>query len=151
MILVKRTNSDHVDFQKLVNELDIDLEGYYKEEQAFYDKLNTIEKIEHAIIAYDDKERPVGCGGIKPFSKNEIEIKRMYVHPTYRGNGIATIILNALETWSKELKFDTCILETLKEKQYAIGFYKKNEYKITPNFGAYIKAENSVCFKKELK
>jgi GNAT superfamily N-acetyltransferase len=151
MIIVKRTNSDNVDFQKLVNELDVDLGVYYKEEQSFYGKLNNIEKIKYTIVAYDEEEKPVGCGGIKQFSKNEIEIKRMYVPPTYRGKGIATIVLNELEKWSKELKFKKSILETLKEKPYAIGFYKKNGYKIIPNFGEYIKAKNSVCFEKELK
>lgn len=71
--------------------------------------------------------------------------------PTYRGKGIATIVLNELEKWSHELNFKKCILETLKEKPYAIRFYKKNGYKTIPNFGEYIKAENSVCFEKELK
>lgn len=151
MITIKRTDSRNEDFQKLVDELDVDLGVYYKEEQSFYEKLNNIEKIEYAIVVYDEKDKPVGCGGIKKFSKSEAEIKRMYVLPTYRGKGIATIILSELEKWGNELKFKKCILETLKEKQYAIGFYKKNDYKIIPNFGEYINAENSVCFEKELK
>ncbi|MEP1489094.1 MAG: hypothetical protein ABJK28_11760 [Algibacter sp.] len=45
MITIKRTNSDDLDFQKLVKELDIDLGVYYKEEKSFYGKLNTIDKI----------------------------------------------------------------------------------------------------------
>tara|TARA_R110000822_G_scaffold307236_1_gene434130 strand:- start:159 stop:614 length:456 start_codon:yes stop_codon:yes gene_type:complete len=151
MITFKRTDSDNKDFQKLVKELDIDLGIYYKEEESFYGELNNIDKIKYTVVAYDEKGNPVGCGGIKEFSKSEVEIKRMYVPPTYRGNGIATIVLNELEKWSAELKFEKCILETLKEKPYAIGFYQKNNYKIIPNFGEYVKAENSVCFEKGLK
>jgi len=151
MITFKRTDSDNTDFQKLVKELDVDLGIYYKEEESFYEELNSIDKIKYTVVAYDEKGNPVGCGGIKEFSKSEVEIKRMYVPPTYRGNGIASIVLNELEKWSTELKFEKCILETLKEKPYAIRFYQKNNYKIIPNFGEYIKAENSVCFEKELK
>lgn len=79
---IKRTDSENLDFKKLVNELDIDLGIYYKEEQSFYEKLNNIEKIKYVIVAYDENEKPIGCGGIKEFSNREVEIKRMYV-PSY--------------------------------------------------------------------
>ena len=98
---------------------------YYKEEKSCYEELNNIDKIKHLVVAYNEDKNPVGCGGIKEFSKNEVEIKRMYVPPTFRGKGIATIILNKLENWSNELEFEKCILETLKEKPYAIAFYEK--------------------------
>jgi len=150
LITIKRTNSDNLDFKKLVSELDIDLRKYYKEEQSFYDELNNIEKIVHVLIAYNKEGEAIGCGGIKEYSKEEIEIKRMYVLPKYRGKGIATEILKDLESWSVEMKYKKCILETLKDKSYAIAFYKKNAYKVIPNFGEYIKALNSVCFEKEL-
>ncbi|MEP5340016.1 MAG: GNAT family N-acetyltransferase [Algibacter sp.] len=151
MITIKRTNSDDLDFQKLVKELDIDLGVYYKEEKSFYGKLNTIDKIKYAVVAFDEKDNPVGCGGIKAYSKAEMEIKRMYVPSSFRGKGIATLVLKELEHWSSELNFKTCILETLKEKPYTIKFYEKNNYKVIPNFGEYIKAENSICFEKKLK
>ena len=98
---------------------------YYKEEKSFFEELNNIDKIKHLVVAYNEDKNPVGCRGIKEFSKNEVEIKRMYVPPTFRGKGIATIILNKLENWSNELEFEKCILETLKEKPYAIAFYEK--------------------------
>lgn len=151
MITVKRTNSDNLDFIKLIKELDADLNVYYKEETSFYGELNTLDKIKQVVVAYNDKEQAIGCGGIKEFSKSDVEIKRMYVPTTYRGKGIATIVLNELEKWSTELQFKKCILETLVEKPYAIKFYEKNGYKKITNFGEYIKAENSVCFEKELE
>ena len=151
MIKIKRANSDNSDFKKLVKELDEDLGMYYKEEVDFYGELNCIDKIKFVVVAYDENENIVGCGGIKEFSKNEVEIKRMYVPPIYRGKGIAKIVLNELEKWSTELQFEKCILETLKEKSYAIRFYEKNNYIKIPNFGEYVNAKNSVCFEKELK
>ncbi|MDN3664533.1 GNAT family N-acetyltransferase [Algibacter miyuki] len=150
MISIKKANSDNLDFQTLVSELDFDLTAYYKEENAFYEKLNNTESIKHVVVAYNEAGLPVGCGGIKAFSKNEVEIKRMYVSPRCRGKGVATVILEALESWSIELGFSTCILETLKAKPYAISFYKKNNYQEIPNFGDYKIADNSICFQKKL-
>lgn len=150
MISIKRTDSSNSDFEKLAHELDVSLALYYKEETSFYEQLNNIEKIQHTIVAYDETGNAVGCGGIKKFSQKEVELKRMYVLPTQRGKGIASTILTELEKWSLELQFEKCILETLKEKTYAIKFYQKHNYKIIPNFGAYVNAINSICFEKSL-
>ncbi|MBT2160535.1 GNAT family N-acetyltransferase [Zobellia sp. KMM 6746] len=38
----------------------------------------------------------MGCGAIKPMHGTSTEIKRMYVSPKARGNGIATKILKEL-------------------------------------------------------
>ena len=149
MIELKRTNSDHPDFKKLVRELDIDLKDFYKEELAFYNELNDIEKIKYVVVAYE-QNIPVGCGGIKQYANDVMEVKRMYVPPINRGKGIASMVLTALENWSKELEFKKCVLETLKEKDTAISFYQKNNYNVIPNFGAYVEAKNSICFEKIL-
>lgn len=79
-----------------------------------------------------------------------MEIKRMYVIPTIRGNGITSQILNELENWAVELQFKSCILETGKRQPEAINLFKKNDYVITDNYGQYLGVANSVCFKKEV-
>ncbi|WP_010181089.1 GNAT family N-acetyltransferase [Aquimarina agarilytica] len=150
MITLKRINSDNSDFKKLAQELDTSLRYYYKGEQSFYEELNNLEKIKYAIVAYNEKRKPIGCGGIKKISEDIAEIKRMYVDPTFRGNGIATMILNELEKWAIELNFSKCILETLKTKPYAIAFYTKNKYSKFPNYGEYVNAKKSICFQKKL-
>jgi GNAT superfamily N-acetyltransferase len=80
-----------------------------------------------------------------------MEIKRMYVTLEKRGKGIATLVLQELEKWSKELGFEKCILETGKKQPEAIRFYEKTNYHSIPNYGQYENAENSICFEKELK
>jgi GNAT superfamily N-acetyltransferase len=79
-----------------------------------------------------------------------MEIKRMYTLPESRGRGIAAKVLSDLENWTKELSFERCILETGKKQPEAIALYKKNGYKLIPNYGQYAEVENSLCFKKEL-
>ena len=112
--------------------------------------MNTISNIKHTVVAYNEKGECIGCGGIKQYNPKTIEIKRMFVDENQRGKGVATLILNELEKWGKELHFKQCILETMKEKSYAISFYKKNGYSVIPNFGAYKDAENSICFSKDI-
>ena len=79
-----------------------------------------------------------------------MEIKRMYVPENKRGNGIASAILKELEQWALALSYKKCLLETGKKQPEAIELYKKNGYKIIPNFGQYANIENSVCFEKIL-
>lgn len=74
----------------------------------------------------------------------------MYTLPESRGRGIAAKVLSDLENWTKELSFERCILETGKKQPEAIALYKKNGYKLIPNYGQYAEVENSLCFKKEL-
>jgi GNAT superfamily N-acetyltransferase len=149
MIYCLRTNSDNLDFRKLVAALDADLRNRDGEEHGFYAQFNKIDKIKEVVVAYDD-ERPVGCGAIKAFTPDSMEVKRMFVTPTSRGKGVASIILKELEAWAVELNVSKCVLETGKRQPEAIRLYTKNAYHLIPNYGQYEKVENSVCFEKIL-
>jgi putative acetyltransferase len=149
MIHFIRTNSENKYFQELVRELDADLKIRDGADHTFYSQFNKIDKIRHAIVAFDN-EVPVGCGAIKELSNDSMEVKRMYVPPSKRGTGIATAILKELENWASELKYNKCLLETGKKQPEAIELYKKNGYRIIPNYGQYEHVENSVCFEKIL-
>ena len=144
-----RCNSDNKDFQNLVKELDIDLAIRDGNDHAFYHQFNKINSLQHVIVAYASSTA-VGCGAIKEFSSDTMEIKRMFVLPQYRGKGIASLILTALENWSLELNHQTCILETGIKQPEAIRLYEKNNYFKIPNYGQYANIENSLCFKKYL-
>ncbi len=149
MVSCIRTNSENKDFQKLVGELDRELSIRDGEEHSFYVQFNKIDLIKHAIVAYNS-EIPVGCGAIKEYSKNTMEVKWMYVPLNRRGQGIASIILGELEQWAVELNYPRCLLETGKKQPEAIQLYRKNGYRIIPNFGQYENVENSVGFEKIL-
>lgn len=149
MIKILRTDSDNQDFILLVKQLDDFLAELDGEEHAFYNSLNKIDKIKQAIVAYEN-DKPVACGAIREFSPEVMEVKRMYTLPEYRGKGIAAIVLNELEKWATELRYQKCILETGFRQPDAIRLYEKNGYKRVPNYGKYAGVENSVCFEKEL-
>jgi putative acetyltransferase len=149
MLKITRTNSESKDFIDLVKQLDADLAIRDGEDHSFYAQFNKIENIKYAIVAYDN-EKPVGCGAIKRYDNDTIEVKRMFVLPANRGKGIAVQILNELEKWAKELNYKKCVLETGQKQPEAIALYKRNGYKQIPNYGQYIGIENSVCFEKVL-
>jgi len=149
ILKIVRTNSDNPDFKELVKLLDAELAERDGADHPFYAQYNKIDKIKFAVVAYENG-KPVSCGAIKEYSNDTMEIKRMYTLPESRGRGIAVKVLSDLENWTKELSFERCILETGKKQPEAIALYKKNGYKLIPNYGQYAEVENSLCFKKEL-
>lgn len=149
MIICKRTDSEDPDFIALVKELDIDLAIRDGDEHAFYSQFNKIQSIKQVIVAYEH-DVAIGCGGLKEFSLDTLEVKRMFVEPKHRGKGIASVILRELESWAQESGYKKCILETGTKQPEAIALYQKNGYKRIPNYGQYLNVENSVCFSKDL-
>jgi len=149
MIQLKRTHSDDKTFQLLVKELDIELAVRDGNEHAFYAQYNKLDLIRHAVVAYFG-ETPVGCGAIKEYSPEVMEVKRMYVPLAHRSQGIASLVLKELEKWAKELGYKKCILETGLKQPEAIRLYEKNGYNSIPNYGQYSGVENSVCYEKAI-
>ena len=150
MITCRRTNSDNPDFRKLVVALDAYLRILDGEDHLFYAQLNKTDSIKHVIVVYQNGE-PIGCGAIRHYSEDTVEVKRMYVLENQRGKGIASTILNELETWAKELTYKKCILETGKRQAEAVNLYHKAGYTIIENYGQYKNMENSICFEKILE
>lgn len=148
-IYLIRTNSDNNEFKALVNELDKDLAVRDGEDHAFYSQFNKIAAIKYVVLAYNNKE-VVGCGAIKEYEADTMEVKRMFVPIEYRGKGIASLVLKELETWAKELGYKKCILETGIKQPEAIKLYNKNNYKLIKNYGQYAGVADSVCFDKDL-
>ncbi len=149
MLTLQRTTSESPDFQALVVLLDADLRIRDSEDHAFYAQYNKIDTIRNVVVGYRETIA-VGCGAFKVFDADTVEIKRMFVHPDARGQGIAMTILQALETWAAELNYTACVLETGKMQPEAIALYQKAGYAVTPNYGQYAQVENSVCMRKTI-
>ena len=150
MLQLIRTDSQNPDFIGLVEHLDAGLAVTDGDEHAFYNQFNKIDHIKYVSVAYDES-LAVGCGTIKEFEADTMEVKRMFVSESHRGKGIAVKILSELETWAAEMGYTKCVLETGKRQAEAVALYKKCGYRIIPNYGQYIGMDNSLCFEKELK
>ncbi len=144
-----RTNSDCIDFQQLIVRLDKFLTDRDKAGHDYCTPYNRLDKIRHVVVAYSDA-LPVGCGAIRVYQPNIIEVKRMFVDDFARSRGIATKILTELEAWAKELGYTQSILETGIRLPEAKAMYEKNGYHRIPNYDQYACIESSVCYAKEL-
>jgi GNAT superfamily N-acetyltransferase len=112
MLRISRTNSSNLDFAGLVKKLDAYLTITDGDEHDFYDQFNKIDGINHVVVFYVS-DLPVACGAIKPTgSINVWEVKRMFVEESMRGKGIASLLINELEMWAKELNVEKLVLET---------------------------------------
>jgi len=149
MITLTRTTAENKHFQELVQQLDLELKIRDGDDHSFFAQFNKIDTIKHVVVAYQGIT-PISCGAFKPYENQTMEIKRMFVAPSHRGKGIATLILFELEKWCRELNVERCILETGEKQPEAIHLYRKNKYTVIPNYGQYTNVESSICFEKTL-
>ncbi|MDX1520975.1 MAG: GNAT family N-acetyltransferase [Anaerolineae bacterium] len=101
------------------------------------------------VVAYLD-EQPIGCGAVCRLAEGVGEIKRVYVKPAARGQGISKAIMDRLESEALRLKFHTLRLETGDRQPESLGLYEKIGYRCIPNFGEYIGDPHSICMEKKL-
>jgi GNAT superfamily N-acetyltransferase len=85
------------------------------------------------LVGYHDGE-PVCGGGVKRLPDGACEIKRMYVVPAARRQGVARALLRALEDAARGLGYDTARLDTGPRQPYARSFYESEGYVPIPNF-----------------
>lgn len=147
---ILRTDANNTDFVALIGVLDNELAARDGQIHAYYHQFNQLDQIKFTLVAYNGRV-PIGCGALKPFDEDTLEVKRMFVLPEKRGMGIATKLLMELERWAGELGVKRCVLETGKNQPEAIQLYRKRGYQAIPNFGPYVGIENSMCFEKMLK
>jgi GNAT superfamily N-acetyltransferase len=73
-------------------------------------------------------------GGLKRLSDGACEIKRMYVIPEARGQGVARALLHALEDAARDLGYDIARLDTGPRQPHAQRMYEAEGYRPVPNF-----------------
>ena len=65
----------------------------------------------------------VGCIGLRSFSKTEGELKRLYVVPDRRGQGVARALVATALTGARRAGYSTVVLDTLETMTAAIRLY----------------------------
>jgi len=76
----------------------------------------------------------VGCGAVKKHAAGIAEIKRMWVTPAARGQGIARALLTALEDEARRQGYARVVLDTNKALTEAQALYRKAGYRETDPF-----------------
>lgn len=139
-----------------------DFKKFYAITEAYYSRLvggvekrmafvpyNISSSIQDVVIAYKN-DNAVGCAGLKDYSLTDAEVKRVWVSPDYRGKGLASQLMELIETKAKEQNFQRIILQTREMMKDAVGLYRKLGYHQIANYPPYDKLEGAVCFAKDI-
>lgn len=110
---------------------------------------NFSEDIQDVLVAYID-DVPVACTGFKKYSESDMEIKRVWVEPEYRGHHIAVDMIKRIEDKAKRQGFRRAILQTREIMKAAVELYEKLGYHRINNYPPYDKLDGAICFAKEL-
>ena len=143
---------DSADAQRLITALDAHLASRYAPEQRFGPNLKPAQLspgLGMFLVARVDG-RAVGCGAVRLLDATTVEVKRMYVEPELRGQGVAKEILTRLEAAGRELGATRSVLETGVYQDEAIGLYLRAGYTQVDCWGEYTTSPTSVCYEKRI-
>ena len=146
---IKFVDVDDGDLLALVAELDLFVHAGWGETAERYKQYHVLSGMACAVVAYIDG-KPAGCGCWRAYDAVTAEIKRMYVRPAYRRQGVACAVMEAVERHAAKSGCHRAVLETGADMPEALAFYKKNGYRVVPNYGDFIGDEICVCMEKPI-
>ena len=114
-----------------------------------YAAVNDPKNMACIIVAYEGNT-PIGCGCWKAVDEETAEVKRIYVEPEYRRRGIASAIIELLESHILASGYTQALLETARTTNDSKSLYLSLGYKEIPYYGSPAGAENCRCFLKEV-
>jgi GNAT superfamily N-acetyltransferase len=88
------------------------------------------------LVGYGPDGTPLCCGGIKALPDGACEIKRMYVAPAARRQGVARRLLGRLEDAARGLGYTVARLDTGPAQHSARRMYEQAGYAPIGNFNA---------------
>ncbi|WP_127496611.1 GNAT family N-acetyltransferase [Paenibacillus glycanilyticus] len=142
---------DNKDLHELIRKLDEDLAERYSNPDEVFTVDFSDPKVKDIIfmVAYIHGT-PVGCGAIRPLDESTVELKRFYVDPSCRRQGIAGAVLSALEDRAIAMNRRIMRLEAGVPQPEALRFYASKGYYEIDRFGEYTDCESSLCYEKVL-
>ncbi len=150
-ITYKWTDGNNEDFHRFY----LKTEEYYsrlvggKGNRAAFIPYNVSESISDVLIAYYGSVA-VGCAGLKRYSDADVEVKRVWIDPAFRGHHIATNLMKRLEERSREQHYKRAILQTRPIMIDAVTLYTNRGYSLIQNYPPYDELEGAICMAKKL-
>lgn len=148
-VTIAREAPDSPDARVLIAELDVVLSSKYDAADRHgysVDKLK--QQGVHFFVVRCDGEA-AGCGGVQIFDGFG-ELKRMYVRPRFRGQGLGRRLVDHLIDVVRTHGLHVVRLETGIYQTEAIALYEKHGFTQIPPFGSYFESPVSRCYEKRL-
>jgi len=139
-------DKDFLHFYEITEDYYTKMAGGLSKRQGFI-PYNLSSLIPDVLIAYDDGIA-VACAGLKGYSDDDAEIKRVWVDPDHRGLRIATSMMEMLEKKASEDGYKRMILQTRPVMEDAVSLYLKLGYEFIDNYPPYDKLEGAICLAK---
>lgn len=141
---------DQPDVLALIAELDAYQDTLYPPEARYALDLGRLAQ-DHVLfaVARDDNGTAVGCAAVV-LAGTAGELKRMYVRPSHRAQGVAACLLAHLEAQSRPRGCTQLQLETGPRQPEALAFYRRHGFQACAAFGDYPEHPLSVFMCKRL-
>lgn len=94
-----------------------------------------------AFLVVRHADAPIGCGAIRAIASDVAELKRMWVAPGFRGLGVGTRLLMALENEARRRGYRIVRLDTRRELNEAVALYLRSGYQEVPAYNDNIHAD----------
>ena len=145
---IKLESPDQPEVVALIDQLDAYQLSLYPPECVYALDMNSLlqPNVLFAVARSLDGEA-VGCGAIV-VTPEYGEVKRMFVHPSARGQGVAQRLLGMLETEALARGCRQFMLETGPSQPEAIGLYERLGYRVRGPYGDYRDDPLSVFMEK---
>jgi GNAT superfamily N-acetyltransferase len=153
MSLIIQTENPHDEIcVELVRELSAELAPRYGDDgTARFTPDDVLIPRAAFVVAWLNGEA-VGCGALRPMPDATCaEVKRMFVKPSARGQGISRKILEKLESLAAEYEYAVVLLETGNLQVEAVSLYQTSGYERTDCYEPYIDSPHSICYEKQLE
>jgi GNAT superfamily N-acetyltransferase len=93
---------------------------------------------------------PAGCGAWRLLPSGAAEIKRVYVEPAFRRQGVARLVVAALEASAAAAGHTRVVLNSGREQPEALALYADLGYGPVPGYGVYACAPDAVFLGRTL-
>ncbi len=149
-VTITAERPDSPDAAALITELDDHLGPLYPAESRHGYSVAKLIAQNVAFFVVRSDGIPAGCGGVQLVGKEYGELKRMYVRPASRGQGLAKRLVDHLADYACAQGVTVLRLETGIHQRAAIGLYEGLGFYRIPPFGPYTDDPVSLCYEKRL-
>lgn len=152
-IALERADLTAESSRRLIAALNAELRGAYAEPGANHFSLDPDEVAPgrgiFLVVRVDG--HPVGCGALRLIDNHTGELKRMYIAPNLRGQGLGRRLVAALEAEARALGARKLVLETGVRQSAALALYRSTGFVPIPLYGEYcLSPDTSICLGKDL-